>query len=73
MRLQREAASKIAFIQFLSSVAEHSVYVIAVINIQKPCVLETWIPYKNYPLHCLANYFPTAKLCVETSENGWIS
>lgn len=33
MRLQREAASKIAFIQFLSSVAEHPVYVI--INIQK--------------------------------------
>lgn len=35
MRLQREAVSKIAFIQFLSSVAEHPVYVIAVINVQK--------------------------------------
>lgn len=35
MRLQHEATNKIAFIQFLNSVAEHPVYVIAIINIQK--------------------------------------
>ncbi|KAL0129231.1 hypothetical protein PUN28_004133 [Cardiocondyla obscurior] len=31
----------------------------------KACVLKTWIPYENYLLHCLANYFPTVKLCVK--------
>lgn len=43
MRLQREAASKITFIQFLSSVAKYPVY--RRHHIQKRAF---WKPYENY-------------------------
>lgn len=64
MRLQREAASK----NCIHSILKFGCGASGVCNRRhqrtKACVLETWIPYENYPLHCLANYFPTAKLCV---------